>query len=314
MKLIVGPIALALMLSASAGGAQGFPTHPIHIIVPFSPGTSGDLVSRLVAEELKASLQQPVLIENRVGASGRVGVGSLARAPADGYTIGMGNESTHLTIPLLNGRTAYDPVRDFTPLTLAVRTTMAIAVNPSVLPVATLPELIALAKTRSIPFGSPADGSPQHLIGKLLAQRSGGQFEHVERAGAADTAGELAEGRLPMAISTLSSLLEHPGKLRILAIGDAARRADLPNVPTLGETWPDLVVTGWLAYFAPAQVPPEVAARLSAALQAALRKPVVALALRQRALEPASGPAEELGQLMRSGLDAWGPLLRKMPD
>jgi tripartite-type tricarboxylate transporter receptor subunit TctC len=311
MKRTLGVMALALVLGAPVEQAADVPRPPIHIIVPFAPGTSGDLVSRLVAEELRATLGQPVLIEHQIGAAGRVGVGSLARAPADGSVIGMGNESTHVTLPLLTVRTAYDPVRDFTPLTLAARTTMAVAVNPALLPVETLAQLLALAKTRPIAFGSPGEGSPQQLIGMLLAQRSGGSFEHVPQPGAAATARELAEGRLPMAITTLSALMAYPGKVRILAIGDATRRPALPDVPTLSETWPGVVVTGWLAYFAPAGMPQPAHARLTTAVRAALARPRVIAALREQGLDPVGGSAEELGELVRAGLEAWKPQIRR---
>jgi tripartite-type tricarboxylate transporter receptor subunit TctC len=182
---------------------------------------------------------------------------------------------------------------------------MAIAVNPALLPVNTLPELIALAKTRPIAFGSPGEGSLQHLIGMSLARRSGGRFEHVPQAGAAATARELAEGGVPMAVTTLSALLAYPGKVRVLAIGDAERRPALPDVPTLGETWPGFVVTGWIAYFAPAAVPQPAAAQLAAALQSALRKPKLAAALREQALDPVGSSPMELGELVRSDHEVW---------
>jgi tripartite-type tricarboxylate transporter receptor subunit TctC len=307
MKRIVGVMALALavVLGASVDRVAELPPRPIRIIVPFAPGTSGDRVTRLVAAELRTSLGQAVTVENQSGATGRVGVSSLARAPADGYVIGMGNESTHVTLPLLKAHTAYDPERDFTPLTLVARVTMAVAVNPDLLPVQSLPELVALARKRTISFGSPGDGSPQHLIGMLLAQRTGGHFEHVPLPGAAATALEVAEARVPMAVTTLAALQAHPGKVRILAIADGARRDALPDVPTLSETWPDLVVTGWLAYFAPAGVPEPAATRLASALQAALRKPQLVAALRAQALEPVGSSAQELRDLVRSGLQAW---------
>ena len=315
MKRIVGvmAVALAVVLGASVERVAEFPHQPIRIIVPFAPGASGDRVTRLVAAELQASLGQPVLVENQSGATGRVGVSSLARAAADGYVIGMGNESTHVTLPLLKSRTAYDPERDFTPLTLVARVSIAVAVNPDLLPVNTLAELVALAKTRTIPFGSPGEGSPQQLMGVLLAKRSGGKFEHVSQGGAAATARELAEGRLPMAITTLAALQAYPGKVRVLAIGDSERRSGLPDVPTLSETWPDFVVTGWLGYFAPAGVPQPAAARLAAALRAALHKPQLMAALREQALDPVGSSAEELRDLVRSGLQRWKPQVGNVP-
>jgi tripartite-type tricarboxylate transporter receptor subunit TctC len=314
MKRIMGVMALALafLLGASVEKTAEIPRPPLRIIVPFAPGTSSDLMTRLISEELHASLRRPVQVENQSGASGRVGVGSLARTPADGNVIGVGNETTHVTMPLLKGRTAYDPVHDFTPLSLAVRTTIAVAVNPALLRVRTVPELVAAAQKRPIEFGTPGSGSPQHLIGLLISQRSGVHLRHVPQPGAAATARELAEGRLPLAITTLSSLLPYRDKVQIIAIGDPGRQASFPEVPTLSETWPDVVVTGWVAYFAPAGLPKPVAAALTAALQAALRKPAVLAALREQALDPVGSSAEELGTLVQSSLDAWAPQMRSV--
>ena len=170
-------------LATFAGVAAGrdYPEQPIKIIVPFPPGASTDVVTRLVAEELRKSFDQTVTVENRAGGTGLIGGSALARSPADGYTIGLGNEATHVTVPLLKKKPPYDSRKDFTPLTIAIRTTMAIAVNPNVLAVQSLPELIAESKRRpgGISFATPGAGSPQQLIGELLQQRSGGVFVHV---------------------------------------------------------------------------------------------------------------------------------------
>jgi len=314
MTRIVRLLVLALALGAGLVLAQEFPRQPIRIIVPFPPGTNADMVSRLVAEELKSSLGQPVTVENRSGATGLVGVGSLARAPADGYTIGMGNEATHVTVPLLKGRVAYDPVMDFTPLTIAIRSTMAIAVNPTVLPVKNLPELLEAARKRpgGLQFGALAEGSPQQLVGELLRQRTGAGFVHVPYPGSVDAVSDAVAGKVPMVIATLPILMAQHEKLRIIAIGDAARLPALPGVQTLNETLPDLVVTGWSGYFAPANVPPAVAAKLSAALTAALHKPAVAEAIRKHSLEPAGTSPEELRDLVKSGLEQWKPVLEQV--
>jgi tripartite-type tricarboxylate transporter receptor subunit TctC len=313
MKSLARALAALSCMVAAAVGAQDFPRQALKIIVPFPPGASTDVVTRLVAEELKTSLGQTVTVENRAGATGLLGVGTLARASADGYTIGLGNEATHVTVPLLKKKPPYDPVKDFTPLTIAIRTTMAIAVNPNVLPVKNLPELLEAAKTRpgGISFGTPGTGSPQQLIGELLKQRSGGNFVHVPYTGSAPATNDLIAGHVPMIITTLPALMAHQDKLRIVAIGDATRLASLPGVQTISETLPDFVVTGWSGYFAPANVPPAVAAKLSTALAAALRKPAVVEAIRKQSLEPAGTAADELRDLVKTGLERWSPVIEK---
>lgn len=314
MKRIMQVLALAFALASSMVQAQDFPLQPIRIIVPFAPGTPSDVVARAVSKELQAGLGQPVLVENRSGAGGLLGVGLLARAAPDGYTIGIGNEATHVTLPLLK-KVAYEPLQDFTPLAIGARATMAIAVNPALLPVRDLPELIAAAKKRpeGVSFATSGDGSPPQLVGEILAQRTGGRFVHVPSEGAGAAAADAAEGRVPMVISTLTMLAPHRDQLRIIAIADAARLPALPGVQTIAETVPDVVLPGWSGFFAPARLPPAIAAKLGGALAAALRRPAVAQALRQRALEPVGSSPEELAELLRAGIRQWAPVVAKGP-
>jgi tripartite-type tricarboxylate transporter receptor subunit TctC len=313
MKWVMQLLAVALVLCAGVGQAQDFPRQPIRIIVPFPPGASADILSRLVAEELTTSLGQPVTVENRSGATGLVGIGSLAQAAADGYTIGLGNEATHVTVPLLKKKVAYDPIKDFTPLSLAVRTTMAIAVNPAMLPVKNLQELVEVARSRpgGVSYGTPGDGSPQQLIGELLKQHSGGNFVHVPYPGATAATQDLFDGKVPMIVSTLPTLMAHLDKVRIIAVADATRLRELPGVPTVSETWPDFVVAGWSGYFGPANMQPAIAAKLSAAITAALRKRSVIDAARKYGLEAVANTAEELRMVVKTGLERWAPVMQR---
>jgi tripartite-type tricarboxylate transporter receptor subunit TctC len=313
MKFVTTVAALSLAVYAVTGLAHDYPSQPIRIIVPFPPGASTDVVTRLVAEELRQSLGQTVTVENRAGGTGTIGVGALARAPADGYTLGLGNEATHVTVPLLKKKPPFDSVRDFTPITIAIRTTMAIAVNPSVLPVKNLAELIQAAKTTpgGLSFGSPGQGSPQHLIGELLKQRTGASFVHVPYTGSAPATNDLLAGHIPMVITTLSALMPHLGKIMIVAIGDGERLSSMPNVPTISETLPDFNVSGWSGYFGPANLPAPITARLNAAFVAALKKPVVVDAIRKQSLEPAGTSADELRLLVKNGIERWGAVIDK---
>jgi tripartite-type tricarboxylate transporter receptor subunit TctC len=242
-----------------------------------------------------------------------VGTGSLARAPADGYTIGLGIEATHVTIPLMKKKVAYDPVNDFTPLTLAVRTTMAIAVNPAVVPVTDLPGLLQVARTRpgGLSFGTMGEGSPQQLIGELLKQRTGAPLAHAPYAGSAAAIEDLLAGKVGMVITPLATVAPHQDKLRIIAVADATRVAGFPSVQAIAETLPGVVVTGWAGFFAPARLPPAVAPKLSGAIAAALHKPAVMEALRKRSMEPAATSADEFRALLKSELATWGPVVEK---
>jgi tripartite-type tricarboxylate transporter receptor subunit TctC len=312
-KSIVAAMMAGMALCSSMATAAEFPSQPIRIIVPFPPGASTDVVTRLVAEELRRSLGQTVIVENRPGGTGQIGVSALAHSMPDGYTIGLGNEATHVTVPLLKKRPAFDPVKDFTPLTIAIRTTMAIAVNPAVLRVRSLPELIEAARTRpgGISFGTPGTGSPQHLIGELLKQRSGANFVHIPYSGSALATNDLLAGHIPMIVSTLPALMAHRDKLTIIAIGESERLPYLPDVPTISETMADFVVGGWSGYFGPAKLPGPISARLNAALVSALHNPLVVEAIRKQSLEPAGTSAQDLLALVKSGLERWAPVIER---
>ena len=313
MKMFVSALMASLALCPPIAAAAEFPSQPIRIIVPFPPGASTDVVTRLVAEDLRRSLGQAVTVENRPGGTGQIGVGVLARSTPNGYTIGLGNEATHVTVPLLKKRPSFDSVKDFTPLTIAIRTTMAIAVNPVVLRTRTLRELIeaAIKAPGGISFATPGTGSPQHLIGELLKQRSGANFVHIPYSGSAPATNDLLAGNIPMIISTLPALMAHRDKITIIAIGDAERLPYLPDVPTISETMPDFVVGGWSGYFGPANLPGPIAARLNAALVSALHKPLVIEAIRKQSLEPAGTSAQELLTLVKSGLERWAPVIER---
>ncbi|CAN5534108.1 tripartite tricarboxylate transporter substrate binding protein [soil metagenome] len=313
ISLLSAVMAAALASHAALVPAQDFPSQPIRVIVPFPPGASTDVVTRLVAEDMRQTLGQSVLVENRVGATGVIGMSFLTRAPADGYTIGLGNEATHVTVPLLRKQPPYDSLKDFTPLTVAIRTTMAIGINPSVLPVRTLAELIAASKARpqGISFGTAGAGSPQQLIGEMLSQRTGGNFVHVPYTGATPAANDLIAGHIPMMIATLQALLPHRDKVTILAIGDAERSAFLPDVPTISETVPDFVVGGWSGFFGPPNMPPAIAARLNTALVAALHKPAIVEAIKKQSMDAAGTPADELRKTVAGGLTRWAPVIER---
>lgn len=306
MKRLLLCMLVGASVLACAAQAADFPDRPIRIIVPYSPGASTDTVTRLIAVELQRKLHQGIIVENKAGAGGLIGVDALARAEPDGYTIGLGTEATHVTAPLMKKEMPFDPLKAFTPLTVAIHTTMAIAINPRVLPVHSLKELIEYSKKPGgVSFGTPGFGTPQHLIGELLKQRSGGNFIHVPYKGSGNATTDLIAGHIPMVITTLPSLLPHLQSIRILAIGDAVRLKSMPDVATISETLPDFVVTGWSGYFGPAALPQPIADRLSQALVAALHEPKIMQAIRNQGLEPAGTSAAELTQDIVAGMKRW---------
>jgi tripartite-type tricarboxylate transporter receptor subunit TctC len=289
--------------------AQEYPARVIRMVVPFPPGASTDVVTRLVAEELGKDLGQSVVVENRGGAAGLVGMAYLARSAPDGYTLAIGNEGTHVTTAVMKKQMPYDSLKDFTPITLASRSTMAFAVNTTLVPVGTIAELIEYTKKnpKKVSFGTAGIGAPQHLAGELFKQRTGAIMEHAPYSGAGPATNDLLGGHLPMLIGTMPSLVPHFGnpQIRILAIGDARRRPELPGTPTLSETVPGMLVAGWNGFFAPAGLPQPIQARLNQGLVKAIKSPRVDKALRDQFLVPVASSPQELADVIKEGIERW---------
>lgn len=317
MKRHLGLLLLgsACALSAPLVVAQEYPARVIRMLVPFPPGASTDVVTRLVAEELAKDLGQSVIVENRGGAAGLIGMAYLARSAPDGYTLGIGNEGTHVTAPILRIQKPYDSLKDFTPITLSSRSTMAFAVNTSLVPVSSIGQLIEYARKNpnKISFGTAGIGAPQHLAGELFKQRTGISMEHAPYSGAGPATNDLIAGHLPMLIGTMPSLMPHlrNPNLKILAIGDAKRRPELPDTPTLAETVPDFLISGWNAFFAPPGLPPQIQARLHQSFVKAIKTPRVDKSLRDQFLLPVGGTPQELNDVIREGIERWTRVVEK---
>jgi tripartite-type tricarboxylate transporter receptor subunit TctC len=298
-----------LALPAGQAAAQDYPTRPIEIIVGFQPGSASDIALRLMADELAKELGQPMVVINQPGAAGQAGAKACADAKPDGYTLCTGNEGTHVTGPVLKKDIPYDPVKDFAPITQTYRSTMGIAVNPDVLPVSTVDELIKFAKENpgKVKFGTSGVGGPQHLAGELLKQRTGIEMTHVSYNGAAPAVSDLVSGYLPMVISTLPAMLaqQQTGKVKIIAIGNAERRSDMPETPIISETVPDFVVEGWSGFFAPAGTDPAIIAKLNAAFVTTLNKDNIKDALAKISVDPVGSSPETLAKLIEDNLVRW---------
>lgn len=306
---------LKVFAAAAAGcvvafaSAQDYPARVVRIVVPFPPGASTDVVTRLVADELAKELGQSVVVENRGGAAGVTGMAYLARSAPDGYLLGIGNEGTHVTTPVMKKHMPYDSLKDFTPIVLASRSTMAFAVNTLLVPVGSIGELIEYSKKNpsKVSYGTAGIGAPQHLAGELFKQRTGAVMEHAPYNGAGPATNDLVGGHLPMMIGTMPSLVPHFGnpRIKVLAIGDARRRPELPDTPTLSETIPNMLVAGWNGFFAPAGVPQAIQARLNQSLVRAIRSPRVDKALRDQFLLPVASTPQELADVIRDGMERW---------
>jgi len=301
------PLLAALFaLAASTAVAQGaaYPSKPIRLIVPWPPAGSSDVVARLVAERVGAELRQPVLVENRPGASGKIGSEAVARAAPDGYMFLLANSISHASITLTDRQLGYDPAKDFAPITLATQTPLILAVHPSV-PAASVAELVAVAKAQpnALNFASPGAGSAHHLMGEWFRSRAGIDIVHVPYKGIAPAQAELVAGRVQVIFDPSIAQQVRDGRLRGLATTGAERSPLARELPTMVESgYPGMVLVGWNGFVAPVGTPRMVVDRLNGAIVAALADPVVAKRLLDVGLIPTTGTPEAMARQIASDL------------
>jgi tripartite-type tricarboxylate transporter receptor subunit TctC len=268
-------------LIATAGGAlaQSYPAKPVRMIVPFPAGGATDIVARLIAQKLTESWRVQVLVDNRGGAGGTIGSDLAAKSPPDGYTILMATSSTHAIAPSLYTKLAYDPVRDFAPVTLVASATILLAVHPS-LPTRNVKDLIALARKRpdALSFASSGNGGISHLIGEHFKSVAGIRMLHVPYKGDTPALIDLVSGQVQLMFGTAVSFLPYvkSGRLNALAVTNPKRSPIVPNVPTVAESGlPGFEALQWFGIFAPAGTPKDVVAKLNADIVKATRLPDV---------------------------------------
>jgi tripartite-type tricarboxylate transporter receptor subunit TctC len=303
---------LAFIASAAlAGGAAAqtaFPSKPIRLISPFPPGAVVDTLSRTLAAPLGEALGQPVVVENRAGAGGNIGMDIVAKAPADGYTIGMGSIGTHGINPSAYAKMPFDSVRDFAPITFVASNINVLVVHPSV-PAQNVAQLIDYMKANpgKLSFASAGVGTSQHFAGELFKQIAGVQMTHVPYKGAGPAVSDLIGGQVPLMFVDISAGLGHirSGKLRALGV-TTRERSPLVPVPTLIEQGiPNFDVNAWFGLFAPAGTPREVVMKLHSESVKALSLPAIRERLGNLGLTPAPNTPEEFAQFIRSELDRW---------
>jgi tripartite-type tricarboxylate transporter receptor subunit TctC len=307
--------AAALAAAPRSAFAQAYPQKPITLVVPWSPGGSTDILARIVAEQMRQSLGQPVIIENRTGASGNLGTGSVARAAPDGYTILFNTMSVHTMNQALFATMPFDGVKDFSPITLLAYVTNTMAVHPSV-PANTVAEFIAYAKANpgKIAYASSGAGSTNHLCAALLEKMAGISMVHVPYRGGAPGIVDTVGGQTQLFFTAGTQSLEHvkAGKLKLLAVTEAKRSPFLPDVPTVGETVPGYEMTVWYGAFGPLGMPKDIVARLNTEIARALAVPEVRQRMADIAVEVASSTPDELGERTRRDADKWSGIIKSM--
>jgi tripartite-type tricarboxylate transporter receptor subunit TctC len=307
-------LALGFSLGFPAA-AQDYPSKPVRIVVPFAPGGVADSSARVVAEPLSIRLGQPVVVENRPGASGNIGTQQVVQAAADGYTLLLGFDGTMVINPHVFPKIPFDTLADFAPVTKLGDATLILVAHPSA-GVKNLKELIEKAKSKPFPYGTSGTGGTPHLAAELLKQRTGAQLEHVPYKGGGPAVTDVVGGQIPLVFTAIASAQQHVRNGRLIGLGvPGAKRSDaLPEVPTFQESGgPELRgfdVSSWTGIFAPAKTPPAVIARLQKELAVVLQSPFVKERYATLGIEPVGNAPEAFGKQVREDLERWQQVVK----
>ena len=310
MKIILKILLLLLMGSAFA---QSYPSKPIRVAVAFPPGGPVDIIARLIGPKLSEILGQPVVVENKVGASGNVATTEVARSAPDGYTL-LTHSSAYAVNPSLFKNAGYDPVKDLLPIAVVAQQANIILVNAS-FPANTLEELRQQVMSRKLAFASPGAGTTPHLTAEnLFHVRWKADITHIPFKGAGPAVAGLLSGEPPIGCMAGSGPMSNikAGKFRALAVSSAKRLSQMPEVPTLNELgYPGMEDYTWVGIFAPAGTPREIAQKLNDAVLRALQAPDMRERLDGLAFEPTAAPLKETADYVRVEVEKWGRVVRE---
>lgn len=313
LTFVLATAGISLLAWRSASAQAAYPSKPIRFVVGFPPGGETDLVARLVASKMQEQLGQTVIIDNVPGAGGTIGMARLAKLPADGYVIGVGQSSNLGIGPLLYKDVGYDPVRDFTPVARLAETSFLLVVRADS-PYRTLDELLAAARAKpsSINYGSAGIGGTTQLAGELLARQSKVEMTHVPYRGTAPAMVGLLGGEVQFQFASASIAMPHlrAGKLRALATTGAGRSRLFPDVPTIASSIPGYQVVSWFGIVAPPGLPAAIQQRLAAEAQKALASAEIAERFSSLGMDNSFGGPDELASAIAGDLALWRPVIK----
>ena len=312
---VIRRIACGVAAVAMCGLASAYPDKPVTLIVPYPPGGGADTLSRAVAIKLGEQLGTRIVIDNRSGGGGNVGIAAVARAAPDGYTLGFPANVQMSINPGLYPRLGFDPERDLTPVGMVGRFFFLLVAHPS-LNVTDVNGLIALARSKpgELHHGSSGNGSPQHLAGAMFNSRAGVKLTHVPYRGTGLSMTDLLAGTTQVQFATIPVVQQHveAGKLKPIAVTSLKRQANLPDVPTLDESGlTGFDVDAWYAVYAPAGTPPDIVRKINEALRRTLADPEVRNRLTELGIEPFYATPEDTRRLARSDRERWGKVIRE---
>ncbi|HET7729945.1 MAG TPA: tripartite tricarboxylate transporter substrate binding protein [Usitatibacter sp.] len=311
-QLVAALAAAPLVASVPARSQDKWPAKPIKLYVGFPPGGGADAMARLVAAKLPERLGQPVVVDNRTGATGTICSELVAKAPPDGYTLQLAHINSNAIGPLMVAKGRFDPINDFTPIALIGITPQMLCHHPKH-PFKTVPDLIAYAKANpgKLTFASSGVGSIQHIAGEAFKLAAGVDMLHVPFKGTGDALAALISGEVDMTFSSTGSAVPqvNAGKLKLLAVCSPKRLPTLPNVPTVGETLPGYEIATWYGLAGPAKLPRDVVMRLNTEVQAILRQPDVAKRLQDLDAEVSSGSPESFAAFWKKEIEKYRKLI-----
>ena len=304
-----------LIVAAIAAHGQSLPSRPLHMLVGFAPGGANDILARIVAQQLAASLGQPVVVDNRPGNSGLIAAEMLAKSPPDGATLMLGSTGTQTMAPHLQQRLSYDALNAFAPVSLVGTTPTALVVRPT-LPVQNVRDLIELAKRKPgfLTYASSGSGTTLHLAGALFSEMAGVQLVHVAYKGNAPALNDVLGGQVDMMFSALPPLLPlaKAGKLRILGVGALERHRSAPELPTIAEQGlPGYESGTWYAVFTVAGTPQASVERLSAEVRKAVEEPKAREAIIAQGVDPKASTPAELRQFFAAEYARWAKVIKE---
>jgi tripartite-type tricarboxylate transporter receptor subunit TctC len=308
-----GFLALVAGLLALGASAETYPSKPIRVFVPFPPGGGTDVIARDITNRLTTTLGWKFVIDNRPGSGGNLGVDAAAKAPADGYTLVLGQTSNLAINPTLYSKMPYDAVKDLVPIALVASAPLVFVVKADS-PYKSLADIVAAAKANpaSINYASPGNGTVAHLTGELLQKVAGIKFTHVPYKGAAMAVTDVIGGQVQLYASSVPTLLGQikAGQLRPIAVTSTARVADLPKVPTVAESFKGFESVTWFGFVGPTGIPEPVVAKLNAEIDKALKSPELKKQLNEQGATVLGGSPQQFGALIKSDIARWAPIIK----
>ena len=297
--------------------AQTYPNKPIKFVVPYSAGTTTDVIARLYAQKLGEILGQSVVVDNKAGAGGNISAESVARSAPDGYTLTFSTSATHATNPALYGKIPFDPIKDFTHIAMLGGPPIVLAVNAQ-LPIPDLKSFMAYAKANQVSWGSPGKGTHGYLIGEAFEVMSKTPMQHVAYKGGSPAVADTIAGHIPALFTTLStaSAQIQAGKLRALAITSSKRMPEFPNVPTFAELgYPQLVALTWFSLSGPAGMPSGVVDKLNKEVRKIMQSQAAKDMLAKQSMETFDWDSAKFTQYVGEELKQWAPMIKTVkPD